>query len=166
MASTWRISFTLIDQRALKTTLNYIYVASNVTLADEFSDANQAMADLKAALDAVTQGNFYSENLTYIKAGSPTLPGSADVTDLAMVVCYLSGAGEVPKYHTLRIPAPVPGLFEADGVTVDKTDADLVAYVAEVAGFTVSDGEQIDTSIDDGIARGWWASAKKSARFA
>lgn len=164
MASTWRATFVLVDTKALKTTLNFIYEADNLTLADEFADANTAMDDLKTDLDAVTDANFYSETLTLLKSGNQALPADADITDLAKVAVHLSPAGEIPKYATLRIPAPISALFESDGVTVDETNANLIAYVAELANWTVSDGETIQTANDNGIASGWWASASKSTR--
>lgn len=164
MASTWRVTYVLVDTRALKTTMNFIYEADNLTLADEFADANSAMDALKTDLDAVTDANFYSESLTLLKAGSQALPADADITDLAKIAVHLSPAGETPKYGTLRIPAPISGLFESDGVTVDESNASLIAYVAELANFTISDGETIQTANDNGIESGWWASAKKSTR--
>lgn len=164
MASTWRVSLTMVDTKALKTTLNFIYEASGVDIGAEFADANTAMDELMIDLLAITDANVFNESLTYIRGGTASLPADADITDLGVVVTYLTGAGEVPKFWATRIPAPVAGIFEADGVTVDIADADLISYVDELSNFSVSDGENIDTSVSNGIARGWWASAKKSAR--
>ncbi|MGD8327720.1 MAG: hypothetical protein PVF65_12480 [Sphingomonadales bacterium] len=165
MASTWRHTFVLVDSNKLKTTLNFKSEQSGVDIDAEFSDANTADDLLAVALAAVTDANIYSRSLTYVKGGSPALPADADITDVAIVLAYLTGTGVLPKYATLRIPAPVAGIFGADGVSIDKTDTDLIAYVAELAAdFVVSDGEPIVTDIDDGIAGGSWTSVKKTRK--
>lgn len=164
MASTWRLTYVLVDSKALKTTLNFIYQADNLTLADEFADMLTRTDALKAELDPLTDANFYSETISLLYAGSQSLPADADITDLAKVSVHLAPAGEIPKYGTLRIPAPVDGVFETDGVTVDESYQDLIDYVAELANWDISDGDTIQTANDNGIESGWWASAKKSTR--
>lgn len=165
MTSTWRSSVTLVDTKGLKSTVNFIQELTETLLSEDFAIAAVQHADLVTALELVTDANVYSEQLTVGMGGSPALPADADITDMGMVQTYLNATGEVGKYHTLRIPAPVDGIFETDLVTIDKADAALVAFVAEVGGyFVVSDGESINLTIDDGIAGGSWASVKKSTR--
>jgi hypothetical protein len=163
MASTWRSSITLVDTKGIKSTVNYRQDLDEATLAEDFAIAAAQHVDLVTQLMLVTDANRYSESLTVGMGGSPTLPADADVTDMGMVQTYLNDAGELGKYHTLRIPAPVDGIFEVDLITIDKLDAALIAFVAEVGGyFVVSDGEVINLAIEDGIAGGSWASVKKS----
>jgi hypothetical protein len=166
MASTWRYTVTLIDEKALKTTLNFIYEADNVDLGSEFDDAEAAAAALLTDLEAVTDANVYSEVLGYLRGGDPTLPNDADITDEAAVVCFLTADDVLPEYHTLRIPAPIDAMFESDGKTVDEDNAALIAYVANFADgeFTVSDGQYIVTANDNGISHGFWRSRAKSSR--
>lgn len=163
MASDWRATVGLVDSKGIKTHLSFNYHSDQAVLLDGFTEANDAFTALVTDLEAVTDANVYSETLVYLKAGDTAL-GSGDVTDVASVLCYLSGTGEIPKYYTLRIPAPVSGIFGADGVTIDKADADLVAYVANFlsGGFWVSDGEFINDDQDDGIKGGSWTSVKKT----
>jgi hypothetical protein len=148
---------TLIDTKALKTSLSF-------ALSDTvYADAVTAIGLFATALGLVTDANIYSEHLIEVISGGVALPADADITDEALVVTYLSGAAEVPKYWNLRIPAPVDGLFNADGVTVDITDTDLVDLVLNIAtNCFVSDGEVVDVSVDDGISHGFWRSVKKS----
>ena len=166
MASDWVIRFTLVDTLGLKTNLSYKYHSDQIALADGFGEANTVMEDLKTDLTAVTDANFYSWSLNYLAGGSPALPADADITDVALVTTYLVGAGVLPKYAIVRIPAPVSGIFGADGKTIDKTDADLITYVADFAagGVQVSDGEHVVVDIDNGIKGGSWTSAKKTSK--
>jgi len=165
MASTWRSSITLVDTKGIKSTVNFRQDLDEATLAEDFAIAAVQHGDLVTQLMLVTDANRYSESLTVAMGGSPALPADADVTDMALVQTYLNATGELAKYHTLRIPAPVDGIFETDLITIDKEDAALIAFVAEVGGyFVVSDGEVINLAIDDGVAGGSWTSVKKSTR--
>lgn len=166
MASTWRYSVTLMDANSLKTTMNYILEESGIDIAAEFADAEVDRLGIKAELVSVTNATIYNEVLAYLIGGDAELPAHpSDITREAAVVCYLTPGGVTPKYHTIRIPDPTEALFEDDLLIVDKTNADLIAYVAELASsVSVSDGEAIDTDLSDGIAQGWFRSVKKSGR--
>jgi hypothetical protein len=120
---------------------------------------------VKNAFAAVTDANFYSESLALLVGGSPALPAAADITDEAAIVAYLSGTGEAPKFHVVRIPAPIDGMFNADKVTVDITNQPLQDYIAELAaGVVLSDGESINLDEDEGIKSGSWRSVRKSSK--
>lgn len=163
MASSWRSSVTLVDTKGLKSTVNFMQELDEPTLAEDFAIAAAQHVALVTQLLLVTDANRYSESLAVGMGGSPALPADADVTDVGMVQTYLNATGELAKYHTVRIPAPVDGIFEVDLVTIDKLDAALIAFIAEIGGyFVVSDGEIINLTIDDGIAGGSWASVKRS----
>lgn len=85
------------------------------------------------------------------------MTGSADVFEYANVVLYLDDKGD--KTVNLRIPAPSIGIFlgttgEARDL-VDIADTDLVDFIAEISMYyTVSDGETVDTTINEGIKGG------------
>lgn len=168
MASDFRYSITLVDEKALKTTLNFVGTFSGIDANDEYALALAAAASLQTDLLAISDALLYSDTLTRLIGGGSSLPASADITDEAAVVTFLSAAGEIPEYHTLRVPAPIDALFESDGVTVDKTNAGLIAYVANFDGadteFMVSDGEYIDTTNQNGISHGFWRSRAKSSK--
>lgn len=164
MTSRYRGTFVLIDERAVKTSLNYIMEIDDVGgLGAEFELAVTAMATLKTSLALITDANFYSETLAHLIAGDSAVPTDADVTDVAQVITYLTGTGVAPKFHTVRVPAPVDGIFNADQVTIDKADVDLIGYIDDLSTLVlVSDDESIVTDIDNGIAGGGWSSVKKN----
>lgn len=86
-------------------------------------------------------------------------PSGSEVERIAEVVSRIDG--EPFKYHTVKIPSPVPGLFVNDGAPgpdknkIDPADTDLLAFMGHfqasltdadpfTASFLVSDGEQIE----------------------
>ena len=150
---------TLIDSKGLKTNLRFELVQA--AHADAVADA----AVISAQLASVTDALFYSENVIQNISGSATVPaiGVADISDQAVVVCYLSGSGEVAKYWNLRIPAPKAALFNADQLTIDITNQDLQDLVADLSTkVLLSDGESINLALTEGIKSGAWRSVKKN----
>ena len=165
MASDWKYKVTLVGSNSLRTTLIYNFHSDEALLADALAAIVTASGLVATELGQLSDANIYNEDITYLVGGSSTLPADADISDEAVVMCYLTGAGVIPKYHPIRIPAPVSGLFESDLLTVDETNADLITYVGLLeASWQVSDGEAIDTEVDNGIASGWWRSVKKSGK--
>ena len=165
MTSIWRYSAVLVDTNALRTVMNFIMPQDEVSLDLEFAAADAAMLQIKTTLGAITDANFYRETLSLLVGGSAALPADADITDEAAVLTYLTGAGEVPKFHLIRVPAPIDGLFLGDGTTVDDTVQALIDYISDLESYVeVSDGEVIDTSVNNGISYGFWRSVKKSSR--
>ena len=164
MASDWRYTVVLIDDKSVKTTLNFRANISGLGLSEEF-DAAQIMAgNLLTDLQAVSDAAVYSESLTYIIGNSEALPADADVTDELVVLVWLSDVGQVNKQAALRIPAPIAAAFESDGTTLDKTNGAVQNYVANFGTdlWEVSDGESVVTSRDNGIVSGHWRSRAKS----
>jgi len=151
----YRVTF--IDTRGLKTSMGFL-------LADAvYADAMSAAQAIEAALELVTDANVYSSFLIEGITGATSLPGDADITDEALVVTYLSGAGDPAKFWNLRIPAPKSALFNADAVTIDITNQNLQDLVSTLSTEAlVSDGESIDTEVNEGISHGFWRSVKKS----
>lgn len=160
-------SVTLVDDNAEKSTLNFYL--PNAGLGGHGLDFQEAYDDaqlIKTALQAVTGANIYKETLGQWLSGDNTLPAGPmrDITEEVVVSTYLSGAGEIPKYHSVRIPAPEEALFSALN-DVDVSNADLIAYIAQLAAHTeVSDEEVIDTTVTNGIADAWWRTRARVTR--
>ena len=167
MASIWRYSITLLDDKALKTTLNFVAEFDNVGIGEEFDEAQIAAGALKADLEAVTEANVYREQLTYVMGGSSAKPGAdVDITDELAIVTFLTADSVAPEYATLRVPAPIAAAFESDGSTLDENNAAVQAYVANFAegAWEVSDGQHVVTANQNGISHGFWRSRPKSTR--
>lgn len=167
MASVWRYSVTLIDTHSHRTTVHYRGEFSGLSLTDEFGLAQTAAADLLTDLKAITDASVYSESLAYLIPGSEALPADADVTDELVMSLWLSDVGQLNKFATARVPAPIDAMFESDTITLDKTNANVIAYVANFNlpdnGFQVSDGEYVVTGRENGIVGGKWRSRAKPA---
>jgi hypothetical protein len=165
MASDWKYTVTLLGSNALKTTLVFNFHSEEALLADALAALMTAQGLVNTSLGLLSDSNIYNESVTYLIGGSPALPADADITDEAVVITFLTGAGVIPKYHPIRIPAPVSGLFESDLITVDESNSDLITFIGLLeASWQVSDGESINTAVDNGIATGWWRSVKKSGK--
>ena len=166
MSEFYLYSATLVDWQNHKTTMNFRIPAGGGTQAEDDAAARVSMAAVKAALLNVTDANISAERLISVEGGTTTLPATSEhgVEEEIALSVYLTGAAELPKYAQVRIPAPEDDLFSAL-VEVDRDAADLVAYVAALAANTeVSDGEQINTAVTDGIAAAWWRSKSKVDR--
>lgn len=165
MTTNWKSQFVLVGTNGMKTSLTFAQQLAGATPDVDFTEALTSHNLLATALGNVTDANIYSSNLVSLVAGSSAKPADADITDMAFVQVYLNDPADLPKYHTLRIPAPIISMFNADLVTVDSADADLIAFVDVLHDhFRVSDNEIINTDEDDGIAGGYWASVKKSSK--
>jgi hypothetical protein len=130
-------------------------------------EALAAAAQIKGALVDIIQAYVARETLDYmISADNQLPPGNVDVMDEAAIIVFLNDpVGNLPKYHTLRVPAPKEGIFLADGETVDIGEPTLIQYVQQIAQHAfVSDGEQVNTTSQNGIASGHKRSKAKSYR--
>jgi len=150
----WKGTVTLVDNGADVSTLRYDLVAADA------ADAAAAMADVIAALDAVTDavigswsvGEHYSEKSLSLPANGVQVQNQAIVS----VQIY----GNPVKRAQFRIPAPVVGIFGGSSGeaadTIDPGDADLQTYGALFGNggvATISDGETI-AGISTATARG------------
>lgn len=166
MSERWKAHVTLIGAKLPQTVMSYdLNVDEGGLISDQFNEANTALTNIVTALEAVTTGNVIRASLSYDQTQSGVL-GAGDVTDEAAVSVYLNGAGELAKLHTLRIPAPEAALFTAgDPNKVDITNADLIAYVGALQAYAfVSDGETIQTTVQNGIDGGYWRSVARSTK--
>lgn len=162
----FQASVTLTDSKQLKSTLNFRRVIDDLTPEAAFATANAEWGDLITDLKAVTDAAVTRSAVTFLDvAPLEAIPaeGVADISDEGVVMCWLSDVGQLDKYAALRIPAPID-MFESDQKTLDKTNAQVIAYVANFgpAKWEVSDGENVVVSRDDGIQGGHWRSRAKS----
>lgn len=144
---------TLADYAGNKSTIRYktnkTDLADLVTDIAEFTGAGGLLADLEAVTDAKVTG--YSAGVTFAEDGSPYAAEGVEVENVAEIVAKIDG--EPDKWATVRIPAPVVGIFGAgpgeSANLIDPADADLQAYLAnfESGGIvTTSDGESLADS--------------------
>lgn len=143
------MNVSIVDAAGNKAALKYDldmanWAALNTAVGDGTIDG------IIADLDAVTQGTvvgytlgegFVEDTLSYGSAGS-------EVENIALISAQIDGA--IDKYASLRIPAPVDGIFL--GTTgenrnrVDVQDTALVDYLTNfgtTGKIKVSDGEKI-----------------------
>ena len=120
--------------------------------------ATSAANQIRGSLVDVTKAFVASERLTEVLSEDGQRPTdvSADTFEEAAVMTYLNQATEKEKLYTLRIPAPIEALFLSDKQTVNTANSLLIQYVQQVAQHAyVSDGEQINDGIDNGIKFGY-----------
>lgn len=162
MAFLYEGRITLIDEQGLKTTLRYdLGTTIGTDIATEIGPVWAELEAIGTTLDVITTANIFRMELGFRDDAneSSSLPAEAEVPEEAAVAVHLTAEPEAEKLHYLRIPAPVDALFLADGVTVDVNNADLQAYIADVAVAEVSDGETIV------VARGAGGMKKGHLRF-
>lgn len=154
MAFIYEGRIVLIDEQGLKTTLRYdLGTTVGADVATEFGPVQDELEAIATALAAVTTANLFEVGMLFRDDANENqaLPAEAEVPEEAAISVHLVAEPGAAKLGQLRVPAPVDGVFLADGVTVDTGDADLQAYVAAVAAAaTISDGESIVTARGDG----------------
>lgn len=139
----YKLSVTLVDNGANRSTLSYRLVA-----ADEAA-ATAATATIIGHLQTLSVASIqsYTLGLTFVE-DALTLPGlGVHVEDQALVVLQLNG--DPTKRTTIRIPAPTAAMFVgASGPSADEVDVTHVplqdyAGIYNVTGgiASISDGE-------------------------
>lgn len=127
---------------------------AQATAGDDFIAALSAADQIAGAYANVTGATIAYVNVAHSMPAheSGDLPGvGVDVHEFATVSCHLNAPGTQEKLTTVKVIAPVDGIFVgASGVdydTIDRTDVDLVQFIQQVAQHAfVSDGEQINTA--------------------
>lgn len=125
----YEVTYTLQDAASQKTTLNIPMGQFGFIEGDpfEFNLVMSAVSNIEAGLSAVTQANIIRRTVSYVRdmGGGD---GLGDIADEVFVSARLDTAN--PAYFGVRIPAPVPALINADGISVDVDNADFVNYLA------------------------------------
>ena len=122
----------------------------------DYALAETAVNQIAGALAAVTDATIASVTLTGTVSES-TAAGAGDVFENAMLNLFLDAAGE--KKTQWYVPAPSIGVFLAtegkNRDVVDTADADIIQLVQQLSQHAfVSDGEQVDTTVNNGIENG------------
>lgn len=147
-AGRWFSVFKLTETSGKSTMLRFEQSAP----ADDAA-ARASAAAMATDLAAVTNCNIESY-YTYQEflEDAFSLPASAELENEALLQLTIEDAPT--KTATVRIPAPVDGIFTAatgpNYDVVDITDADLIAFAANFVTedlFYVSDGEQAETLV-------------------
>lgn len=138
-------SVNLLDNGGNRSTLRYDLTAE--TIADAVTD----MGTIAAALGAITGAEVAGYTVSQVfEEETLTLPAAGvQIEDIALITAQIATGSPVElKWATVKIPAPVIGIFQASSGpladVVDPADADLRTYLGtfESGGeATLSDGE-------------------------
>ena len=121
----WRIGFR--DARG------FVYYVAGYTSASGEAGANTNAQAIFTALANISNADAQISGGCLLGPRTAFAPGgSANYADGAtrLVYAWQDGDGST---HRWRVPAPQTGLFEADGVTLNQTDALIVALNAAMA---------------------------------
>lgn len=123
------------------------------TLPDEAA-AIAAVTAILTPLSLITLADIEVSLKSVIQSFDASPAFGVDAHDEALLITHLNDVG-TKLYPSLRIPAPSSDIVMPDGMAIDVTDANLIAFVAAVAANVVlSDGESIDTTTANGIKGG------------
>lgn len=139
----FQLQVVLVDQGANKATVRF-----DMTAAD-YTNAALDRTTILAALAAVTTATIMAHYLREVFQEDGVVFGTGEIENIASNSARIDDA-EI-KYATIRIPAPVDGLFQAASGPlynlVDPADVDLLAYLdlwETGQQCLLSDGESLD----------------------
>lgn len=173
MTSVWRASVTMIDADQKTTTLTANMALAGLTVAADFDDANAALAAWITDIKAISDANVLSSRLTVLDQGGidGTVPANeSDISDEVVLVVHTNDTNYPTELATLRVPAPIDGVFVNDDPAQggDLADTGLQDYVDNFntsATFELSDGEQVNTAEGvHGMADAYWRSKATKIR--
>lgn len=124
--------------------------------ATDFPAALAALNQIAGALDPVTDMVIRETSLTSIVDTSAD-PGAGSALERAMLNVYLDAAGT--KVAQVYVPAPSQAIFAATSGpnydAVDTANTDVIQFVQQLSQHAfISDGEQVDTTTNNGIKNG------------
>lgn len=167
MAAYWKIQYSFIDEKGNTTRRTHYMESAGVDLSLESQAvllaADALLTDYRAVSDA---GVGMSLAVNDDAWGAEAPAAGSDVSDVAHVNVRLDDSPS-GKVASLAIPAPIDAMFAggAAGTEVDISNAALIAFVANFEDdFTLSDGENVDATITNGIRDGEWRSRKLNPR--
>lgn len=167
MAAYWTIRFSFVDEKGNATTRSHKMESAGVDLSLEFQSiltaADALLADYRAVSGASVRMFITADDDAWIDGAAAA---GSDVSDVAHVVVRLDDSPN-GKVASLAIPAPIDALFVGGsaGTEVDISNAALIAYVDNFSSdFELSDGENVDTTLTNGIRDGEWRSRKLNPR--
>jgi hypothetical protein len=106
VSSGFNVTITLVDSGGNKSTLKF---ATNPAVVTDYATATTAATNLLADLQAITGAlvGAYSINSTF-RENNPILPADEEIEDKASMSFSMDNG----KTGNLRVPAPVPGIFQ------------------------------------------------------
>lgn len=133
--------------------------------ATTYAQATSDAALIKAAFIALSQAfvrkAWLTEELDALDESRPT-DDAANAFEEAAIVVHTTD-GTTPDKAVIRIPAPIETLFLSDNSTINPVNLLATGLLAVLDGtIYVSDGETIDTSVDNGFSSGNKRSKAKS----
>jgi len=161
----FEVTITVADNGDNRSTLTYVCDPANVP---DFATAQTARLAVITALNGVTDAVIVGTTLKEVQyEDAIVLPAAlVENENKASVTVQILGQN---KKANIKIPAATPTIFNgASGASanqIDVTDALLISYVAmfRAAGyFTLSDGEKVAESPNNGIVVGKRISAKNN----
>lgn len=167
MAAYWKAQFSFIDEKGNVTRRTHYLESAGADLSLEMqailTATDEMLADYVAISDAGVGLSLQVIDDAWA-AGAPA--AGSDVSDVAHVNVRLDDEPN-GKVASLAIPAPIDALFigGSAGTEVDISNAALIDLVANfVSDFVLSDGENVDTTLTNGIRDGEWRSRKLNPR--
>lgn len=154
------LNVVLADEAGNKSTMQYALTYTTLALLSTGVTAGDITAVL-TALNAVTDARVVSYSLGQAFAEDADFYGASgsEVENVALISAKVDSATP-GKVVSMRIPAPVIGIFEAaqgEGKNiVDVSDADLQTYLTlfDSGVITISDGEHIEDPTTVGNFKG------------
>lgn len=124
----------------------------------DFIAALSALAQIVNAEAVITESTIIETGLNHV-ATTATAANTGDVFNKGLLVVRIPSAENPQKTANLYIPAVAPdvmvGLTDGDFDVMDTANADLIDYVNQMSQHAfVSDGEQIDTGVNNGMVSG------------
>jgi len=159
MSYFWKVTLNFQDERGNKTRRTFKKETLGADMAVEGALVKGQVGDLVAAFEAVTQASVTASiGLVDDSVGGDAPIAGSDVSNVALVNLYIAPP-PLEKLANISIPAPLNALFVGGsaGTDVDITNAALIALVDEFsATWEISDGENVDVTVQDGIKNGEW----------
>lgn len=150
----------LMDAAGNRASVNYDLAYADLAAlntADAAGDIAQMIADLEAVTEARVDTYRFGEKM--IEAVDGFGDAGSEVENIALITAKIDGSPN--KKHSLRLPAPVDGVFLGttgeDRNIIDTTDTDLQAYLVNFGPsgeIEVSDGESIADPTATGAFKG------------
>lgn len=91
-----------------------------------------AVGALKTAIDALTKAGILGASIS--QNGSYSTTSAAGAYEDDQDKADFTFLDDVGQYHTYRIPAPNPSIFQDDNVSLDLSNAAVVAFAGYVTG--------------------------------
>lgn len=142
----YTVTYTLLDDNQPTAATRQKRFVGNFA---DYAAASSAEAALRADLDAATSAAIVRVQLTEDTVISALPDAGANVFEVASVTLPITAV----KNANFQLPSPVTAL-QSPGNTIDTANAAWTALIDNFsAGWTVSDGENVDTTLGYGTGK-------------